>query len=155
MNPHTDIHAPGHIHVSLQQVTYMSQDKLLHNEVACVHTPDGGTPYTLPPDRLHVLYTRFSRTQSQSPGLHEKLKAGSFAAELYKLLARYKEGSRGKNKTVTKGQARDLWAIQAHTQSTKERFASPLNFSASTGAYWTLLERRPAATYTCYQGCPV
>jgi hypothetical protein len=149
INPHTDIHGPGHIDISLQQVTYMAQGELVANEVACIHSPDGGTPYTLPPDRLHVLYARFTHTQRHNPGLHDKLKAGTFAAETYKLLARYKESSRSKNAAATKQHASAQWALPAamhraictHTQTTKERFASPLNVAASTHAFWTTFER--------------
>ena len=133
--PHTDIHPSHRFDILMQCVTYTNHGQQMTNTVACIHPPDGSTPFTMPPERLQLLYTLFHRTQTHLPQIHQKLQAGTFGEEIYKVLTRYQEGSHCKWQTAStttpqwSSPATLHYVIQQRTNSKRERFASPLNVS--------------------------
>jgi hypothetical protein len=55
--------------------------------------PDGTTPYTLPVNRLEMLYNAYSYARDSNPTAHNNMSAGTFEGDVYQLLTRYKDGA--------------------------------------------------------------
>lgn len=178
-NPHTDIHPTGQFEVYNRPVPqYMRNGEyangdIVDTELACIYQPDGRCTYMLPPEQVAILYHRYQYMQQQHPGKMQKLKAGTFAAELHKLASRQHEGTIGSLKN-------ERYAVEAKNQRcmprplrsilqeiigcTKERFSSPLTVLPGTEDYWTVHEQDQVfgagcdAYRTCWTGastaCP-
>ena len=101
----------------------------------------------LDPARAAVLYDNFQQASSSAP-LVAALNQGTFAEELALLLLRYKEGTpvAGTKRQV---KLKNHWStpsaiyslFQNMLQTTKERFASPLNYNTKMAEYWSCHER--------------
>ena len=101
----------------------------------------------LDPARAAVLYDNFQQASSSAP-LMAALNPGTFAEELALLLLRYKEGTpvAGTKRQV---KLKNHWStppaiyslFQNMLQTTKERFASPLNYNTKMAEYWSCHER--------------
>ena len=136
INPHTDISPTGQHEVFVRPVhTYIDHNPATVT-LACIYTPDGKCRHTLLPDRAAILYAQYKNTAQHKPRLMKRLKAGTFAEELYSLMSRYKDGTTvgtgGRTIKLTNHWAtpREVYAaIVEFAKVTKERFASPLNFS--------------------------
>jgi hypothetical protein len=69
------------------------KELLVEKQLACIYTPDGTCRYTLTPERTAILQAHYNHTKTHKPRLMQKLKAGTFAEEVYKLMTRYKDGA--------------------------------------------------------------
>jgi ribonuclease HI len=121
----------------------------MEQELACIYTPDGRCRFTLTVERAAILYSQYKLTQATKPKLTKRLGTGTFAKELYALLCRYKDGASIDNKAQGKIKLANHWAtpkevyrvLQRHIGATKERFASPLNYSPEYAHYWSIHKR--------------
>ena len=119
------------------------------HELACIYTPDGRCRFTLTVERAAILYQKYKRVQEAKPKLVKRLQGGSFAKELYALMCRYKDGATIDSKTHSNIKLANHWAtpediyrvIQRHTQTSHERFASPLNWSPEFANYYSIHKR--------------
>jgi ribonuclease HI len=150
INPHTDIEPTGRHEVFIREVEMRTDKQNWLKTLACIYTPDGKCHYTLTPERAAVLYSKYQQAMQYKPKLMRKLKAGSFAEELYALMCRYRDGSdidssrhddhiKLSNHWATPPELYD--ALQQLTGITKERFASPLNFNPKMQQYWSVHKR--------------
>jgi hypothetical protein len=118
------------------------------HEVACIHKPDGTTPYTLPVDRLRMLYGAYNYARDSNPTAHNTLSTGTFEADLYTLLTRYKHGAMctaTTSNSITEDGERStpnnlFAALQAAIAAHSERCSSPLNFHSSMPTYYSPFE---------------
>lgn len=78
INPHTDIEPSHGWDISIQQVTCILKGAQTTNTIACIHPPDGSTPFTMPVKRMQTLYKWFVHTKNHNPQLHDKLQAEAF-----------------------------------------------------------------------------
>ena len=148
INPHTDIRPTGQHEVFVRPVHTYIDHKTATVTLACIYTPDGKCRHTLLPERVAMLYAQYKKTVQHKPRLMNRLKAGTFAEELYSLMSRYKDGTPigtgGRTVKLTNHWAtpREVYAtIVEHAKVTKERFASPLNFSPYVHQYWSIHKR--------------
>ena len=148
INPHTDIHPTGKHEVFVRPVHTYIDHKTTTVTLACIYTPDGKCRHTLVPERAAMLYAQYTKTAQHKPRLMKRLKAGTFPEELYSLMSRYKEGTPvgtgGQTIKLTNHWAtpREVYAtIVEFAKVTKERFASPLNFSPYVHQYWSIHKR--------------
>jgi hypothetical protein len=145
-NPHTDIHPTGQHEVILREVLMRMEGTTVEKQLACIYTPDGTCRYTLTPERTAILQAQYNHTKTHKPRLMQKLKAGTFAEEVYKLMTRYKDGALVNPTTHTRIKIKNHWAtpdciyeaLQTLTGATKERFASPLNYNPTHQMYWSI-----------------
>jgi hypothetical protein len=93
INPQTDVDRTNGYQVCIRMVESRHEGRDYLHEVACIHKPIWTTPYTLPVDRLQMLYSAYSYTRDRIPTMHTNLSAGTFEADVYQLLTRYKEGA--------------------------------------------------------------
>jgi len=117
------------------------------NLMAVVHDPDGRAVGTITPERLAVLYAKYQRTSRETPHLIEEHSVGSFAADVARLLLRYKQGSKvtGRDNGI---KLENHWAVppkvfkalKGSLSLQKERFASPLNCNPDMEEYWSIHE---------------
>ena len=145
MNPHADIHPTGRHEVFIREVEMCIYGQLWIKTLACIYTPDGKCRYTLTPERTAILYQQYCHSTRYKPKVMRKLKAGTFAQELYALMCRYyKDGAQIKDhKAIRKVQIKNHWAtppevyedLRQLTEITKERFASPLNYNSTCTMY--------------------
>ena len=148
INPHTDIHPTGKHEVFVRPVHTYIDHKTATVTLACIYTPDGKCRHTLLPERAAMLYAQYKKTAQHKPRLMKRLKAGTYAEELYSLMSRYKDGTPigkgGRTVKLTNHWAtpREVYAtIVELAKVTKERFASPLNFSPYVHQYWSIHKR--------------
>ncbi|KAF6258011.1 hypothetical protein COO60DRAFT_1626613 [Scenedesmus sp. NREL 46B-D3] len=97
---------------------------------------------------LIALYNAYSYTQSKNNTAYVKLTAGTFEADVHKLLTRYKQGA--PRKGCTSGTIKDVGerntphavfeALRAATIATSERSSSPLNYHPTMQTYYSPFE---------------
>lgn len=149
MNPHTDIQPTGRHEVFIRTVHMRVDGRNATNELACIYTPEGRCKYTLTVPRAALLYHQYNQTLQLRPRLARRLKAGTFAKELYALMERYRDGAIIDPNNHTAVKIENHWAtpkevyraLQRTTHITKERFASPLNCSPEFTEYWSVHKR--------------
>jgi ribonuclease HI len=150
MNPHADIHPTGRHEVFVREVEMCIDGQRWLKTLACIYTPDGKCRYTLTPARTAILYQQYSHSTRYKPRMLRRLKAGSFAEELYALMCRYKDGAQVKTHKFTRTvKIKNHWAtppeiyeaLRQQTGITKERFASPLNYNPTFRMYWSAHKR--------------
>lgn len=102
----------------------------------------------MPVDQLHALYSRYQHAVTTDPNHHAEQFAGSFAQDLYQLLARYADAASCQatpaGTIITKGE----WSLPPailsaeidHTGANTERYASLLNAHPSVQTYYTPLK---------------
>ena len=145
INPHADIAPTGRFEVFVRSISYCSGEDILEREMACVYTPDGHCRYMLTPQKAAHLQRGYLHMQHHHPELSARLKAGTFAEEVYKCMLRYAETNRLPTEADTAIRADDQRALpealhrtlSVLTRCTQERFASPLNASVDMEQYWT------------------
>jgi len=156
INPHTDTHPTGRYTIQIRNILTRKASrtrtagppKTSEITAACIHGPDGRCVGQIEPQRLHMLWKHFNHTQQHHPSTHSTLDVTSFEEEVYRLVLRYREGYRS-NKTSRAVKMSNHWAtppqvmqvLQKHLNITKERFASPLNYSQYLQNYWSFHER--------------
>ena len=149
INPHTDIEPTGQHEVYIRTILMRCNERNEEHELACIYTPDGRCRFTLTVERAAILYQQYKRVQEAKPKLVKRLQGGSFAKELYALMCRYKDVATIDSKTHSKIKLANHWAtpeeiyrvIQRHTQTSHERFASPLNWSPEFANYYSIHKR--------------
>jgi hypothetical protein len=67
INPQTDIDRTNGYQVCIRKVESRHEGRDYLHKVACIHKPDGTTPYTLPVDRLQMLYSAYSYARDSNP----------------------------------------------------------------------------------------
>ena len=102
INPHTDIEPTGKHEVYVRKILMRINQTNVEEELACIYTPDGQCRFTITVDRAAILYQQYKRVQELKPKLSKRMKAGSFAKELYALMCRYKDGAIIDNKAQSK-----------------------------------------------------
>jgi hypothetical protein len=148
INPQTDINSTSGFQTCIRKVESRHERRDYTHEVACIHKPDGSTPYTLPVNRLKLLYDAYSHARESSPTKHSNLSAGTFEAHVYQLLTRYKDGAlcaATTSNTITATGERTtpntlFEALQTAIAALSERCSSPLNFHASMQTYYSPFE---------------
>lgn len=169
-NPHADIHPTGQHEVFIRAVDMRIDGADCTHTLACIYTPDGKCRFTLTPARAAILHRQYTHSRQYKPRLMRRLKAGSFAEELYALMCRYKEGAAiGGTNSRRIVKLKNHWAtpheiyaaLQALTGASKERFASPLNYNPGMKQYWSIHKRDQlfGASWDAYKykwtGCSV
>jgi len=140
INPHLDIHATGQYEVMVRTVptddtTGTHQADKSPPVLACVYRPTGQGMYALPEQRLKYLYGRYHATKHHKPDLFHKLNGSSFEEELYRLLVRHQLNTDQKHHWSVPA---NVYAVlHQYTQSTKERFANPLNSFLNHTQCWS------------------
>jgi len=149
INPHTDIHPTGQHEVFIRPVLHRHDGVTATTEMACIYTPDGKCKYQVTVERAALLWTQFTYCLENKPRLARRLKAGTFAEELYKLMIRYEDNSVIDQQQGTRVKLVNHWAtpepiyavLQSMAGVTKERYASPLNFNPNMDMYWSVHQR--------------
>jgi ribonuclease HI len=149
INPHTDIHPTGRHEVFIRDVDMRIEGQDWTKTLACIYTPDGKCHHTLTVERAAILYQQYMHAQTMKPRLMKRLKAGTFAEELYSLMGRYKGGAIQNTQTRRKVKPANQWAtppelhqlLHQLTDASKEMFASPLNYNPCMKQYWSTYER--------------
>jgi ribonuclease HI len=147
-NPHVDIEPTGSHEVFVRTVERRHGGQTTSQELACIYTPDGRCQYMLPLERAAQLWQAYHGMRRQCPALFKHLKAGSYAEEVYRLMARYQEGAAELCKGQGPVQYKDelvlppaLMEVFHGLGVTQERYASPLNVHAATQHYWSAHRR--------------
>ena len=144
INPYTDIAPPGKYRIEIRTVVERQRQQNLQYTAACCYGPDGRSVGQVSLPRLQLLKQRFDTTLARCPDTVASLQPACFEEEMYRLLLRYKPGSRiagtrrrvdMKNHWTTPPQLMNI--LQQHLGISKERFASPLNFNEHTQQYWS------------------
>jgi ribonuclease HI len=149
INPHTDIHPTGQHEVFIRPVLHRHDGVTSTTEIACIYTPDGRCRHQVTVERAALLWTQFTYCLTHRPKLARRLKAGTFAEELYKLMLRYENNSVIDQEQGTKVKLVNHWAtprpiytvLQSLAGVTKERYASPLNYNPNMEMYWSVHQR--------------
>ena len=144
INPYTDIATPGKYRIEIRTVVERQRQRNFQYTAACCYGPDGRSVGQVSLPRLQLLKQRFDTTLARCPDTVASLQPACFEEEMYRLLLRYKPGSRiagtrrrvdMKNHWTTPPQLMNI--LQQHLGISKERFASPLNFNEHTQQYWS------------------
>jgi ribonuclease HI len=148
VNPHTDISPQGKYHIEIRVTHTRHKGTTFAYEAACIYNLKGQCVGQLQVDRLQLLYDRYQHTQIHRPHAVAQLSPAPFEEEVYKLILRYKQGSKigNTNRVVD---MKNHWATPTtvlevvcnHLNLNKERFASPLNFHRGMQQYWSCHER--------------
>ncbi len=153
INPQLDISPTGQFYLTLREaeleVETPSGCQLQFKSVACVYMPNGHCRYTLPAETAAWLKRGYDHMQLTQPQVMAKLRAGSFAEEVYLLCERYTRKTADDEKAEDDAGHRDLmslppkmhYALQTIVGCTQERFSSPLDACWGYSNYWTS-ERR-------------
>jgi len=154
VDPEIDIRGTGEYTLQFRMVTRRHKPAGTHaatsttQEMACVYDPEGHCLGMLTPGRANLLYLNFLHC-TQSTHQDHSLQPGTFPEELALLLLRYKEGTPIKESS-RRVKLSNHWTtptsiyqcIQEELQPTsKERFASPLNYSPTMTEYWSCHQR--------------
>jgi hypothetical protein len=148
-DPHVDIEGTGKYEIYVRDVDRRENGVTHTKRFACVYTPDGHCKFMMPEERAQLLTAAYVRMRHNHPKLVAKLKGGTPAEELYKLLCRNQkaavvEGSTGKTVAYTEEQMLPQEVVQMLAERLgplQERFASPLNCSKHTAVYWSMHKR--------------
>jgi ribonuclease HI len=154
VDPEIDIRGTGEYTLQFRMVTRRHKPAGTHaatsttQEMACVYDPEGHCLGMLTPGRANLLYLNFLHCTQRTHQDHS-LQPGTFPEELALLLLRYKEGTPIKESS-RRVKLSNHWTtptsiyqcIQEELQPTsKERFASPLNYSPTMTEYWSCHQR--------------
>jgi exonuclease III/ribonuclease HI len=149
LNPHTDIHPTGQYEVFVRPILQRHGRVTSTTELACIYTPDGKCRHQVTVERAALLWAQFNYCLEQKPRLTRRLKAGTFAEELHKLMLRYENNSVINQQEGTRVKLVNHWAtprrvyavLQSLAGVTKERYASPLNYNPDMDLYWSVHKR--------------
>ena len=149
LNPHTDIQPTGQHEVYVRPVLHRHHGVTDTTEMACIYTPDGKCRHQITVERAAILWAQYTNCMENKPRLAKRLKAGTFAEEMYKLMLRYEDNSVIDKQEGKRVKIVNHWAtprkvyevLQAHAGVTKERYASPLNFNPAMDMYWSVHKR--------------
>jgi hypothetical protein len=139
INPHLDINGTGLHEVMIGPVYYRLKSSMDSAELACIYTPTGKGTYTMSPERVRYLYSRFKHTEAHHNKIFEKLKAKPFPGELFNMVTRCRNET-----TTASGWSLPPPVYQAickHTTAKTERFANPLDSHASSERCWSAHKR--------------
>jgi hypothetical protein len=135
INPHLDIIGTGEYEVMIREVHHRLKGQMASSTLACMYAPTGQGTYTLPPDRLRYLYSRFHHTQAHHINVFNKLKVKPFPEKLFHLVMRCTADTA--HATTWSLPPASHQAICKHTTATTERFANPLDSHLDSERCWS------------------